>query len=192
MSKNITANTLLKQGEKTYKPVEVNSIIYWLGGEAKTDEPAFDTQEKSTKWSPVLKMLGNTNIVTESFGTNRFIKIIAQSEPKLDGVPVVSLDRYIEKFAEKEYREHPSNCKSNPSFHFNRDVNCFRKRKAFIKGYTSNPNKYNLADIERAIKLTREAFLLTGNLQYNSKILKQINQIQQITVDEQFNILSYE
>ena len=40
----------------------------------------------------------------------------------------------IEKLAEQEYREFPSEQKDVVG-NFNRDINCHRKRKAFVKGY---------------------------------------------------------
>ena len=40
----------------------------------------------------------------------------------------------LEEAAEKMYREYPNNPYDKPNWHYNRDVNCFRKRKAFING----------------------------------------------------------
>jgi hypothetical protein len=42
----------------------------------------------------------------------------------------------IEHLAENIYREYPSNPLDKPEWHYNKDVNCHRKRKAFVKGYT--------------------------------------------------------
>jgi len=42
----------------------------------------------------------------------------------------------IEQLAEKEYREYPNNPLDEPSWHYNKDIHCQKKRKAFIKGYT--------------------------------------------------------
>lgn len=41
----------------------------------------------------------------------------------------------IKELAEKVYREFPSEPKDVVG-HLNRDINCHRKRKAFVKGYT--------------------------------------------------------
>ena len=41
----------------------------------------------------------------------------------------------VEKLAEEEYREFPTNPKDKPDWHYNRDTNCHRKRKAYIKGF---------------------------------------------------------
>ncbi len=42
----------------------------------------------------------------------------------------------IEKLAEKEYREYPNNPLDEPAWHYNKDIHCHKKRKAFINGYT--------------------------------------------------------
>ncbi len=44
----------------------------------------------------------------------------------------------IEQLAEKEYREYPNNPLDEPSWHYNKDIHCQKKRKAFIKGYTQS------------------------------------------------------
>jgi len=41
----------------------------------------------------------------------------------------------IEEIAERVYREYPTNPKDKPDWIYNKDVDCFKKRKAFIKGY---------------------------------------------------------
>jgi len=40
----------------------------------------------------------------------------------------------LEEAAENFYREFPSNPLDKPEWHYNRDVDCFKKRKAFING----------------------------------------------------------
>jgi hypothetical protein len=40
----------------------------------------------------------------------------------------------IEEAAERIYREYPNNPLDKPDWRYNRDVNCFKKRKAFISG----------------------------------------------------------
>jgi hypothetical protein len=146
--KKITANTLLKQGEKTYKSIKGFTSL--------------------------------TNIVWYDDSGN----IIAQSEPKLDGVPVVNLDMYARKLA-KEYQD------NNKDFDF--------MFVSFLAGYNSNPNQYSLADIDKACKLAMEKcvlykdnFIPTLTKDSFKEIENEINAIQLITVDEQFNILSYE
>lgn len=42
----------------------------------------------------------------------------------------------VEQLAESIYKEYPNNPLDKPEWHYNKDVNCHRKRKAFVKGYT--------------------------------------------------------
>ena len=63
----------------------------------------------------------------------------------------------IEKLAEKEYREYPNNPLDKPEWHYNKDVNCHKKRKAFIKGYIQcqkdiADKKYTEEDIRQAFR----------------------------------------
>jgi hypothetical protein len=43
--------------------------------------------------------------------------------------------RELEQLAESIYREYPNNPLDFTNWHYNKDVNCHRKRKAFINGY---------------------------------------------------------
>jgi hypothetical protein len=40
----------------------------------------------------------------------------------------------LEEAAAKFYKEYPTNPLDKPEWHYNRDVDCFKKRKAFING----------------------------------------------------------
>lgn len=182
--KKITSNTLLKQGGKTYKPVEMtNGNIYWITSEI-----------------PKIGQLGYSNVSKSIvrftdprfFSDGTIFSIIVQSEPKLDGVPVISLDSYVERLAYKISRQEVP-ILSNGTLC---NARC-NLQEGILQGvklsYQSNPNQYTLADIEKVYELSRE------NKNYSSvfftftkkEIIDQINQIQSITVDEQFNILSY-
>jgi hypothetical protein len=75
------------------------------------------------------------------------------NSPILEGVPLLPpLEDEVEKLAEQEYREFPNNPKDKPDWHYNRDINCFRKRKAFVKGYNTAKEKYKYTeeDIDKA------------------------------------------
>jgi hypothetical protein len=65
--------------------------------------------------------------------------------------------------------------------------------REFVSGYDSNPNQYTQADIEKAYQMGHEdkgkGF---GNKSNFLNRLEQINSIEVIEVDVQFNILSYE
>lgn len=62
----------------------------------------------------------------------------------------------VEKIAEEIYSEFPNNPKEHPEWHYNKDVHCYKKRKAFIKGYNqaledNKEKKYTEEDIKYAI-----------------------------------------
>ena len=79
-------------------------------------------------WDEVINQLGDTNEMIDHIGgVNEMVDHVP------DGGKMVEND--IEKLAEQEYREFPHNPKDKPDWHYNRDVHCFKKRKAFIKGY---------------------------------------------------------
>ena len=42
----------------------------------------------------------------------------------------------IKQLAENIYREFPNNPLDEPAWHYNKDIHCHKKRKAFINGYT--------------------------------------------------------
>jgi hypothetical protein len=44
----------------------------------------------------------------------------------------------LEEEAEEKYREFPTNPIDKSEWRYNRDVHCFKKRKAFISGANSN------------------------------------------------------
>ena len=80
--------------------------------------------------------------------------------PELAGYELPELPEHqeddVEGMAENEYREYPSDPKGS-NFQNNRDINCHRKRKAFIKGYLKAREKFefmrqDLIDLVQAIK----------------------------------------
>ena len=138
--KQITKNTILKQGDKIFSTIESEGVIYWR---------------------------------------DEYLNFVAQSSPKLAGVPVISLDTYIEMLVGK-YVSYP---------------NAYVLVKQLFK---SNQNQYTQKDIEKAIDLYRELGLnVDKTLKVNidklkQEIFEQINQISVIEVDVNFNIISYE
>jgi hypothetical protein len=150
--KQITKNTILKQGDKTFQPVEgIDKIIFWI------DKPVE-------------------------------VNIVAQSQPKLEGIPVISLDSYVKKF-KKEYNS------GNNSGIFTKGIEI-----GIEIGYNSNPNQYTQKDIEKVIKLARQQTTTNmggGFYEYeetysNEEIFEEINFISVIEVDDNFQILNYE
>lgn len=98
-----------------------------------------------------------SNPITEK--GHEAIKIICTtSDLKLEGVPLIDLKNEELLLAEEIYREFPNNSKGNLEQTYNRDVHCFKKRKAFIKGYNLAKEKYKYTeeDLRKAIELARE------------------------------------
>jgi len=160
--KQITKNTILKQGDKTYQPVEVDGIIYWV------DEYVVCRTGELYLTSIQRRIIPKSEGVIQAGD-----KIIAQSQPKLEGIPVISLDSYVEKLADlKGFYDSTEDNKGNYT------------TKAFIEGYKSNPNQYTQKDIEKFYKHVKTHTF--------AEAMEQINSISLIEVDEQFNIISYE
>jgi hypothetical protein len=60
--KTITKNTILKQGEKTFQPVEVDGVIYWVGKEGF----AIASSKLMTDDVPVISLeANNTRLIME-------------------------------------------------------------------------------------------------------------------------------
>ena len=163
--KIITNKTLLKQGDKTYPPVEVEGVIYWEKDHVKSGNFVFNRLSKE---------IVQTNQST-CVWFNR--KIVAQSQPKLEGIPVISLDKRL-VLSEEEKNE------------------LLTENKSFIGhaylyyrlGYNSNPNHYTQKDIEKVYKLLIDS----SKIYTYEEIIEQINSISVIEVDENFQIISYE
>jgi len=189
--KQITNKTILKQGDKTYNPVKGDGVIYWLGGPISLNPDNIWVYRSNRIW----KFKQGMTVVS----SNMPIEIIAQSQPKLEGIPVISLDSYVENLFEQNtkttsFGEHG---KQSPFYWFN-------------KGYNSNPNQWTDDDIRKTIELARtlqegknefevENILGSSDGTYGVKqkytekeILKQINSISVIEVDTSFNIIGYE
>ena len=198
--KKTTSKTILKQGENTYQPIETHGVIYWFNPNIlfgmkndwiiETHNPIVKAIYQLTHDNDDLRIAGYKDM-----------KIVAQSQPKIEGVPVISLGSYVESLANKDYK---SIIVENPHCDYQSpktiDING-ELRESFIEGYNSNPNKWSDADVLKAIELAKEqpyfdknGNLLLGEGHYLSteEILEQISQIEVIEVDEQFNILSYE
>jgi hypothetical protein len=141
--KQITNKTILKQGDKTYQPIEHDGNIHWVDS------------------SILVGMEGDW--------------VVAQSQPKLDGIPVVSLDSYVDRIA-KEILPDDSN---------------WQRRFDIVKGFKSNSNHYTQADIDKAIKLARPSYKKNNFVFSKEEIRELINSISVIEVDEHFNILGY-
>jgi hypothetical protein len=181
--KKITKNTILKQENKFYNAVEVDGVIFWVGS-------AISTQNFGEWCYKEIIFRFNKNSAYDTFNMPK--KIVAQSTNKLDGVPVISLDKYIRNLAHDTMLNYLTN--GNPDGDFKHStIGADENKIWWTKGYKSNPNLYTLKDIEKAYEMgynDRDMDIGYGsNLPY---CIEQINSISVIEVDEQFNIISYE
>jgi hypothetical protein len=170
--KQITNKTILKQADKIYPPVEVDGVVYWI------DE---NVREFEYDWV-LYKDLHISKLIWKSDKAPFIGRIIAQSQPKLEGVPIISLESYVKNLAIEKYGKKHEMLQGQLMF--------------FKYGYKSNPNQYTQKDIEKAIKLGKLKQELESGVfikKYSNKqILEQINSISIIEVDEQFKVINYE
>jgi len=85
--------------------------------------------------------------------------VIEAYQPKGDALeldlpllPEIVVEDDVENLAELKYPEYPNNPRDKPDWHYNRDINCFRKRKAFINGYKAATKKFSEEDLRNIIK----------------------------------------
>jgi hypothetical protein len=184
--KQITNKTILKQEDKTYQPIEVDGVIYWMDKRKLCLEGQFSIS---------MGKIGAYKQEKEPrFWDNGCHPIIAQSQSKLDGIPVVSLDSYVENISKSKI---PISNSENPWL-----VGEVQSRRInFIEGFKSNPNQYTQADIEKAFDMGAKLDSLhklvvrrhKGDVQKaKEELLEQINSISVIEVDEQFNVIGYD
>jgi hypothetical protein len=158
--KTITKHTVLKQGDKVYQPVEVDGNIIFID-----DEVVCETGE-------LYLTSIRRRVIPKSEGVIQAgDKIVAQSLPILESIPVISLYSYVKQLAIKNYGKKYELLQGQLMF--------------FRFGFKSNPNKWTDEDIQKAIHLSRIERRSTES------ILKQISSINEIEVDEQWNIINF-
>lgn len=176
--KKITNKTILKQGDKPYHPVEVDGLVYWINPTLPIEEVyPHIVIEKLTTGDYILWQIDNINDIDRSCQ----YQIVAQSQYKLQGVPVISLDKDWYSILRKV------------------GLTGDQCSEVFDLIEQSNPNQYTQKDIDKAIELARTTYIKECELgsyevdQFSkSEIIEQINSISVIEVDEQFKIISYE
>jgi len=190
--KQITKNTILRQNNKTYQPVEVDGVIYWTDFELPKDRQICITFHKETK----LAMVDKDGFYEEDLDRYAYspLRIIAQSKIadgwKLAIFPIISLNEDI--IAAKN-----AECLKGV---FSEEENYQLRRSYFLKGFNSNPNQYTQKDIEKAIELSRQKHdtgmgtIASGysdmiDTYTKEEILEQINQISVIEVNHNFEII---
>jgi hypothetical protein len=91
MRKKITGKTILKQGDKIFQPAEyVEGVVYWVD---ENDVVSI----KKYKPRDVFFYHNDNDTFLYLESVNQLCKIVAQSEPIMNDVPVISLDSYVEK-----------------------------------------------------------------------------------------------
>jgi hypothetical protein len=156
--------------------VKVNKVIYWVDNKLPNlGERYLDYIHKNvTIWG----------IIAEKDALPYCDIIVVQSSPVLEGIPVISLDMAL-------ITAH----KINP------DLSEYDKGRWYgiIEGYNSNPNQYTEKDIKNILcsyqvycQLKYNTGTVPDALEWFANHEEQINSIQVIEVDVQFNILSYE
>jgi hypothetical protein len=115
-----------------------NEFLEWFCKNPSCEEVFIANDfEQVNQDNPILR--GSTNVV------HKYKIIIPKEEPKMiddwlaeHGDPEiyknVKKQLELEEAAINFYREFPSNPLDKPEWHYNRDVDCFKKRKAFING----------------------------------------------------------
>jgi hypothetical protein len=110
-------------------------------------------------------------------------------------LPPLEQEDDVNKLAENEYREYPNNPKDKPDWHYNKDIHCHKKRKAFIKGYNKSREtyKYTEDDLRMAIQMAQIQKFDEGKyvgLFFNSdEIIQSLSQPKYPIAFEQGNIV---
>ena len=179
--KQITQNTILKQGNNEYYAVNVDDIIYWLDKNADVNFSLF--HYAYGKIYPTLHdtidYLESTKNIKEFDCYYNYITVIAQSKNVLSGIPVIDLNSYITSLAYNYF---------NSNEHYKISHSCH-----YAEGYKANKNTYTEEDIKKAIKLALKATKIYRDKEnYKDLIFKKISQILKIEVDNEFYVINYE
>ena len=83
--KKITNNTVLKQGDEIYQPVEIDGVICWIDDKPK----GFSKGEWMYNEPNNSELVYRFSYDIYPYATGN--KIMAQSQDKFEGVPIISL-----------------------------------------------------------------------------------------------------
>jgi hypothetical protein len=134
----------------------------------------------------ILKQIDKTFTAVEVDGNIVWIdktefadETIAQTKPILQGMPVISLDSYAESLSLNIGMEKYV----GGNYDFENGVRV---------GFKSNPAKWTDEDMERVIKLSRIKLEVNAENEYLTKeqIYKQLSEISEIEVDNDFNVIT--
>jgi hypothetical protein len=92
--KKINKNTILQSVNKTFQPVEKNGVIYWVDKVGKIERYWYNSSTNEIDETHELSIIQD-NINNKNHWSHCF-KIVAQSSPSIEGIPIISLDNYVE------------------------------------------------------------------------------------------------
>jgi hypothetical protein len=188
--KQITKDTLLKQGDKTYKAVQIWSetnnvflpIIVWIDSipliNADDNYPEY-VVEKLTTGKFMLWHINSPNDIDRKTQYG----IVAHYGTDIKGAPKIKLEDEVEKLA-KEIT--------------NKYVNEREKQTAyleFIDGYKANQAKYTEDDVKKAINMARSFTRNSKDQPFrevwdSEGIIQFLNSTRLIEVDENFKVIN--
>jgi hypothetical protein len=201
--KQITKDTILKQGDKTYPAIEVDGGFVWVdkNAEMKDDNWYYNSFNKTVYRLASSNFNRNYSIVIKediNAFPNQYFKIRATTLG-LKGVPKISLEDEVEKLADVY-------CWGN--VYPTKEI-LIDKKEAFIAGHKSTPAKYTEKDMNGFVtwldnnwRRGKGGWHHVGDFNKNSKpvktqhlmelYIKSINTIKVIEVAANFKVINYE
>jgi hypothetical protein len=181
--KTITNKTILKQADKEYQPRFVmphGKTIYWIDFSKNVLGSDAGTYVWSVRYAkPIIFGEHENSYLKECF------KIVAQSQPKLEGIPVVSLGGYVEKL-KNGISEFTKLSRNEQDRYWTGKAAGFGEALQLFKS-NLNPNQYTQKDIQFVINLVKHPLNYS-----NEQIFEQINFISVIEVNDNWEVISYE
>ena len=149
--KQITNKTILKQGDKTYTPVEVDGVVYWVDPALPIEEVyPHIVIEKLTTGDYMLLQIDTINDIDRSCQ----YQIVAQSQPRIEGIPVV--DSYVNELTKLDLIHLIKIVQKSEDYKSVMGINLENTLKRLLSNHKSNPNQYTQKDIEEAIRMGRD------------------------------------
>jgi hypothetical protein len=135
---------------KTYQPVEVDGVVYWINDELTIqDVKPYYGKYHYEKGVAI-------NIFPDYLTDLSECKlIIAQSQPRIEGIPVVSLDSYVNELTKLDLIHLIKIVQKSEDYKSVMGINLENTLKRLLSNYKSNPNQYTQKDIEKAIELAQ-------------------------------------
>jgi len=171
--KHITKETILIQGEKEFKPAEIDGVVYWMD--------RYITGFESNIWvvntlSKRVWLWENTMALSKN---NAPIKIVAQSRLKLEHLPVIDLKSNNNKLIiEGEYPI---------------DLNAYTEKDIRKALDLARGNDFIcLADgKDKLCHCRKDNECQHRHYKTNEEIISEVNKVESIEVDESFEIINF-